>query len=177
MKYAPLSAILLLALACGDGKQEAAQQAAAADSAATAASARVLDLSANDMPLEIALPDAQLLGTDQDSIAWKEESGKLEVRAGEHFGISISEEPADIERLRGDLERDLLRKNTVLSSTPDRIIYKSEFPDDPGLVFIHFYLIVPAQGRTFIVQDLDAQRFNELDVTRMLDAVRAKAAA
>jgi hypothetical protein len=166
----------MLALACGDGKQEAAQLAAAAADSAAVTTSRKVDLGAHDMPLEIILPDAQLLGSDQDSVAWKEESGKLEVRAGEHFGLSISEEPADIERLKGDLERDLLRKNTVLRSGSDRIVYRSEFPDDPSLVFIHFYLIVQAQGRTFIVQDLDALRFNEQDVARMMDAVHAKVA-
>ncbi len=177
MKFAPLLAVLPLLLACGDGKQQAAQQAEAAADSATTTAIRVLDLASHDMPLEIALPDAPLLGSDQDSVVWKEGSGKLEVRAGEHFGLAISEEAADIERLKGDLERDLLLKNTILSSTPDRIVYKSEFPDDPSLVFVHFYLIVQAQGRAFIVQDLDAQRFSEQDVARMMEAVRAKAAA
>lgn len=172
MKHLFLSAVALLACACGDGKADAVKEAQAkADSLAAAAPANALDLGRYDLPLVLNMPDAQTLGGAETSLVWKDEAGKLEVRAGDHFGLWITEEPGDPARWKADLDRDLLKKNTVLSEQPDLLIYKSEFPDDASLVFIHFYRIVQAAGRTFVVQDMDGPRFNEQDVERMSQAL------
>jgi hypothetical protein len=68
------------------------------------------------------------------------------VQAGEHFGLVITEGPADMARLKGDLERDLLRKNTILQETPDLLIFRSEFPDDTTLTFHRFHRSVAFRG-------------------------------
>ena len=105
---------------------------------------------------------------------WKDETGILEVRAGDHFGLTISEEPGDIPRLKASLDRDLLRKNTLLQETPDLLTFRSEFPDDPTLVFMHFYQVVRAGDRTFVVQDVEDRPFNQQDIERMLAAISPK---
>jgi hypothetical protein len=156
--------ILALA-ACGDGKADAAQHLA--DQQDSTAASVVIDLSAHDMPLLLTPPDKQLTGGMDPTVIWKEEAGVLEVRAGDHFGLQISEEPGDLTRLKADLDRDLLRKNTVISETPEMLIYRSEFPDDPSLVFIHFHQVVKVGDRTFVAQDVQDLRFNEQDVKRM----------
>jgi hypothetical protein len=173
MKKMFLLACAAVLCACGDGKKDAADQMAG--EGAEVRPANAIDLASHELPLLLIPPDKQLLDGQEPQIAWKEEIGKLEVTAGEHFGLQISEEPADIGRLKADLDRDLLRKNTILKETPELVVYKSEFPDDSTLVFIHFYQIVKAGERTFVVEDIDAgKRFNEQDVERMTAAIAPK---
>ena len=94
------------------------------------------------LPLLLTAPDKELTGGADPSIIWKDETGTLAVGAGEHFGLEIREEPADIPRLKATLDRDLLRRNTVVREEPDLLVWRSEFPDDPSLVFIHFYRVL-----------------------------------
>ena len=54
----------------------------------------------------------------------------------------------------------MLQQNSILEESPDKIIYKSQFPDD-DLVFIHFQQIVTVGERTFVVRDADQGRFSE----------------
>ena len=54
------------------------------------------------------------------------------------------------------------------------MVYRSAFPDDPDLVFIHFYQVVRAGDRQFVVQDVDGLRFNEADVRTMRRSIVVK---
>ena len=169
MKHLIWALPLLGLAACGDGKADAAKQLAEQrDTTAPLA----IDLSAHDVPLLLTPPDKQLTGGADPKITWKEQAGVLEVRAGDHFGLQITEEAGDLARLKADLDRDLLKKNTVISETPELLIYRSEFPDDPSLVFIHFYQVLNTRGRTFVAQDVQDLRFNEQDVQRMATSLK-----
>lgn len=166
------SAILGLACvmsACGDGKSEAAElMAAAADSAHAAA---FVDLAPYHMPLVLEMPT----GAPATTMVWKDATGKLAVRAGDHFAIEISEAPADPGRVKADLERDLLKRNTIIRETPRLLIYRSEFPDDTMLVFHHFDRWLTTDGRSFHVEDVDdgiAYTLEEVD--RMAAAAHVK---
>ncbi len=171
MKHAhiPFIAVLLLT-ACGESQREATPTTLAPDSAATMLS---LDLAAQDMPLFVEVGDATTLGVETPTVRWNEEFGRVEVEAGDHFGITIMEDVADIARLKADLERDMLQKHTIIEEAPDRVLYRSQFPDD-ALVFAHFYQVVEVGGRVFVVQDRAEGHFNEADVARMLKAVRTQ---
>lgn len=171
MRTIPLLSGMIILLACGDGKQEAAQALAAADTIISTSLS--VDLNAQDMPLFVELGPADLLGIDAPTVRWNEEMGRMEVDGGEHFGIVITEETGDLPRLKADLERDMLQKHTVIEEAPDRLVYRSQFPDD-GLVFVHFYQVVQSGGRWFTVQDNEKGRFNEADVARMAKAVRTQ---
>ncbi|MBK8340175.1 MAG: hypothetical protein IPK99_09410 [Flavobacteriales bacterium] len=171
-RYALLLSIALIA-GCGDGKQDAVDRMAEEAAAADSATATVLDLSTYDTPLLVTPPDAQLLGGAKATAVWNEEFGRVEVRAGDHFALNIAEGPGDLARLKADLERDMLRKHTVIEETPDRIVYRSQFPDE-ALVSVHFLRVVQVAGRIFEVTDHDEGRFTEEDVRRMLVSVAAK---
>lgn len=153
--------------------------AAGTDSTGTAAAeGTVMDLAKFDVPLLLHAPDKQMTGGADPEVIWKDEIGKLEIIAGDHFGLHITEEPGDVARLKADLERDLLKKNTVIKDTPDLVVYRSEFPDDPSLVYVHFYQVVKAGNRVFTVEDIDGgKRFNEQDVERMSHAVSVNSPA
>lgn len=167
-----LSLLLATALAaCGNGTPEAAAPGTHSDT--TAATLLSVDLSAQDMPLFVELGDATLLGVQAPAVRWNEEMGRMEVDAGEHFGITIMEEAGDLARLKADLERDMLQKHTVIEESPEKLVFRSQFPDE-DLVFIHFYQMVSVGDRSFVVQDNEKGRFNEADVARMVKAVRTQ---
>ncbi|HRF79133.1 MAG TPA: hypothetical protein PL070_03510 [Flavobacteriales bacterium] len=166
--------VLLLGLsACGGN--DGVPEGEVVDSTATAAST-VLDLARYDAPLLVELGDMATLGVDTPTVKWNEEFGHLEVNAGEHFGLLITEEPGDLARLKADLDRDMLRKHTVIEETPEKLVYRSEFPDDAG-TYIHFYRMVQVGDRIFVVTDAEQRRFNEADVKRMSGSIKAKVAA
>lgn len=170
-----LGAVLALA-ACGDGKADAVrQEQQAAPPAPPRQTAQVLELEAFELPLAVGLPevDKPIEGTDSlyAQALWVEEFGHMLVRAGDRFALTIAEEPGDIQRLKADMERDMLQKHTVVEETPNLVIYRSEFPDSPDLVFMHFYKVVRALDREFVVEDAGQTRFNEADIRFMADAV------
>ncbi len=175
MKAPILFVWVFLAFACG-GPGGTQEQALPEEGNAVAATATVLDLAPYDTPLLVDLGDLATLGVDSPTVKWNEEFGRLEVSAGEHFGLLITEEPGDLARLKADLDRDMLRKHTVLEETPEKLVYRSEFPDDAG-TYIHFYRSVQVGDRTFVVTDADQVRFNEADVKRMAASIKAKVAA
>lgn len=166
-----LCASVLLLNACGGGKGEAAQQGTATRDSVPATTP--VDLSAQQLPLMLQLP----AGLPEPSILWKDQIGKLEVRAGDHFSLQLYEAPPSLDRLKADLDRDLLRKNTVVEETPGLLIYRSQFPDDSTLVFHHFSRTITVGDRSFQVEDLDADAPYSLEeIRRMAAAVQAKQA-
>ena len=172
MKKIVSLACMALLFACGDGKKDAAEQMTGQDYSPAVENA--IDLAKFELPLLLTV-DKQYLNGQEPQIVWKEEIGKLEVTSGDHFGLYITEEPADIQRKKDELDRDLVYESTIIKETPDVVVYKSVIPADSTLVFIHFYQIVKAGDRTFVVEDIDAgKRFNEQDVERMAAAVGPK---
>ena len=165
-------ACLLLLSGCGDGKADAAKKIATVADSIKASS--TIDLGQYHMPLAIQMP----VGLPVPTIAWKDEAGKLSVKSGDHFALEIFEAPADMDRLKADLERDLLKKNTIIQESPELLIYRSEFPDDSTLVFFHFHQLINAGDRSFVLVDAaDGTAFTHEDVLRMCGAVRAKSPA
>ena len=172
MKHLIPALVLMLITACGDAPP--ATEAIPETDSPSPSVAPTIDLSSHDLPLMLTPPDKQLTGGQEPTIVWKDETGTLEVRAGDHFGLMIREEPGDIARLKATLERDPLKNNAVLRETPDLLIYRSEFPDDPSLVFMHYCQVVHTGDRTFVVQDVDDGTFNQQDIERMMAAISPK---
>lgn len=174
MKVMFLIASIALFSSCGGGSPEPAAQQVDTTATNTAVST-VLDLAPFDTPLLVELGDLATLGVDSPTVKWNEEFGRLEVSAGEHFALHVVEEPGDLARLKADLDRDMLRKHTVIEETPEKLVYRSEFPDDAG-TYIHFYRIFQVGDRVFVVTDADQLRFNEADVRRMSGSLKTKEA-
>ena len=171
MKYVMPLAFLVVLGACGGGQSEAADQQVPADT--TAVASLVVDLAPHDVPFSLDLGDAATLGVDRVAVRFNEEFGWLEVRAGEHFALTIAEEPGDLARLKADLERDMLQRHSVVQETSELLVYRSQFPDE-DLTFVHFQRIVTLAGRTFVVRDAQGGRLNEADVTRMAGSIRTQ---
>ena len=164
-----LSALLT---SCGSNDTGTTEEQVTADSS-TIVPGNVIDLASFDVPFTVELGDITTLRVDTPEVHWNEEFGHLEVNAGEHFGLTITEEPADLARLKADLDRDMLREHTVMEETPAKLVYRSQFPDK-DLVFIHFYQLLHVGDRTFVIEDRVEGRFNEADIARMVMAVHPK---
>ncbi|MCC6840921.1 MAG: hypothetical protein IT230_12260 [Flavobacteriales bacterium] len=165
----PVVAFTLLMSSCGDGKADAVKQMAAVADSIKAAS--TIKLAEHHLPLSVQVP----VGLPAATVLWKDEVGKLSVRAGDHFALEIYEAPADMDRLKADLDRDLLKKNTILEDKPELLIYRSEFPDDSTLVFHHFNRSIAVGDRTFQVEDLrEGEPFSLQDIRRMAAAVQGE---
>ncbi|MBK6341589.1 MAG: hypothetical protein IPF41_03095 [Flavobacteriales bacterium] len=156
-----------LLIACG---QQSADQASTIEQVAPSLA---VDLAGHGFPLTVELGDAATLGVDSPTVRWNEDMGQLELHAGERFSILVTEESGDIARLKADLERDQLRTSAIIEEQPDRLIWRSTFPDE-DIVFVHFYRVIQVDGRSFVVQDDDRSRFSEADVSRMVAAVRTQ---
>lgn len=168
LSFASVAAVLLIS-SCGDGKADAAKKIAAVADSIKAAN--TIDLAEHHLPLTVQVP----VGLPAATVLWKDEVGKLSVKAGDHFALEIYEAPPDMDRLKADLDRDLQKENTILEDKPDLLIYRSEFPDDSTLVFFHFHQLIHVGGRSFVVDDADdGNAFTEDDVRHMAKAVRAK---
>lgn len=167
MRAALICAFAIL-ISCGDPSPDVDLQ-----NQMTAPTSLAVDLDGSGFPLTVELGDPTTFGVDSAQVKWNEEAGQLEVRAGDRFGILITEEPGDLARLKADLQRDQLRTSTIVEEKPDRMVWRSTFPDEE-IVFVHFYRVVEADGRMFVVQDDDHGRYSEADVYRMVDAVRTK---
>lgn len=165
---------LPLLFACGGPADNTASDAAGDPSADASATPAVVDLGPWDVPLNVVPPDRP---GDSLQVIWNEEFGHLEVSAGEHFTLIITEGPGDVARLKADLGRDLLRTHEVLREEPGLLVYRSAFPDDPDLVFVHAYQVLEMGDRSFVVETHPQGRFNEADVEAMVRAVVPKEAA
>ena len=163
-------AMLALFAACGRSGGSSADTPPADSTATTQqVSGNVLDLSQFDMPLLVNVPEKGVAPL----AVMNEELGQLEVRAGDHFGLAIKEMEPDFPRLKADLERDMLLKNTIVQEAPELLLYRSEYPNEAG-VFMHFMQMVKSGARTFVVEDLQNGRFNEADAKEMIAAVMPK---
>jgi hypothetical protein len=132
----------------------------------------MVDLSSHDLPLRLSAPDAQATMGAALAIRQNEERGWLEIDRGEHFMLRISEtEGNDLARLKEDLQRDQLRKATVIDERPGLLLYKLEFPADPSLVFVHFLREIAVGDRHFVVESAPDKTFNESDAWRMIAAI------
>ncbi|MCB9168836.1 MAG: hypothetical protein H6597_03410 [Flavobacteriales bacterium] len=164
---------LVVLCSCGNGKSDVAHRMASLDSLAQEhpeAQVQAVELNAYDIPLQLVLPEMLAEQGDSLQVHWSEEFGRLEVRAGDHFALNITEGFGDIGRLKADLGRDMLQKNTIVRDQPDRLVYRSTFPDG-DLVFVHFLRVITVGDRTFEVTDAEGGRYNEADVDRMMNAV------
>lgn len=177
MKKALAALLVLIVASCGDPPRPTIGANPVDTLAAVAIpSDTVVDLAAFDLPLKLTAPDAEAALGVPLTIRVNDERGWVEVDRGEHFRLCISEVDGDeLARLKADLQRDQLRKATVITERPDLLLYKQEFPADPSLVFVHFLRKVNVGGRQFTVESAPDGRFNEADAWRMIASIAAGA--
>ena len=164
--------VALALIACGDGKADAVNDRESIDAAS--GRTKVVDLAAYDLPFTVMFPDQRSLTDTVPTLGWNEEQGWFGAKLGERFNLRIIEGPADLGRLKRDLDNDLLRTHTLITDQSDLVIYRSEYPDDPSLVFIHFFQVVAHDGRQFVIESDPEGQFNEADIRQMVEAVKAK---
>jgi hypothetical protein len=106
-----------------------------------------VELSKYGKPFSLFVPD-----TSKNPFSVSEEgSGALIVKAGSSFAISISEETADLQLKRMDIESDEINKfSAYLVNEPNAILWESAITEPE----YHFVLNAKVAGRDFSFQDV-----------------------
>lgn len=128
-----------------------------------------LDLSQYGLNVTLMVPDSSI-GTLE---VMAQSYGDIEVRVGTFFQIKIAP-GGDIALKKSDLESDLLFKTTILSETPELLIYKSDLPDG-SKSYHHFYMIKKVLGANYEIRDIEesGESFSEAIVKKMVEAANS----
>lgn len=127
-----------------------------------------LDLSKYGKPFSIFVPDTI---TSKLSIEEKV-NGALEIRVGNHFGISINEQAADIELKKQDIKEDEVNKlKTFLVENPNAIMWQSAITNDE----YHFLINQKIGNAEYSFEDIlssESKNFSKDAVQKMFDSCK-----
>lgn len=146
---------------CGDKKKD--QEAIVAPQGM-----HVLDLSKYGKPFAIFVPDtvAQKLEITQQTY------GALDIRVGKNFGISINEQPADIELKKKDIKEDEVNKfKSFVAEEPNAIFWESEITQ-PEYHFIMNQKVGNAEYSFEEIKNNEAEPFSKDAVQKMFDSAK-----
>lgn len=126
-----------------------------------------IDLSSYGISAIIAVPDTITSPLEINTSS----SGEIEVLSGNTFQLMIAE-GGDLELKKSDISSDLLYKATVISETPNSLIYKMELPDG-SMTFHHFYSVIEINGTSYEVNDVaTGESFSQKAVENMLESAK-----
>lgn len=157
------SAALLIGTlnSCGDKKKE--QEAIVAPQGM-----HVLDLTRYGKPFAIFVPDtvASKLEIVQQTY------GALDIKVGKNFGISINEQPADIELKKKDIREDEVNKfKSFVTEEPNAIFWESEITQ-PEFHFIINQKVGNAEYSLEDIKNTESEPFGKDAVQKMFDSAK-----
>jgi hypothetical protein len=146
---------------CGDKKKD--QEAIVAPQGM-----HVLDLSKYGKPFVIFVPDtvAAKLEVVQQTY------GALDIKVGKTFGISINEQPADIELKKKDIKEDEVNKfKSFVTEEPNAIFWESEITQ-PEYHFIINQKVGNAEYSIEDIKNTESEPFGKDAVQKMFDSAK-----
>jgi len=122
-----------------------------------------LNLNKYGKQFSIYVPD-----TLKEKLEIKEQSwGALEIKIGNGFYISISEDPGDIELLKSDIQsNDVNVFKSYIINEPQTLMWESYIVKPE----FHFYTIQKATGNSYVIQDVvpaNGEPFSKADIEKM----------
>jgi len=125
-----------------------------------------LDLSKYGKPFSIFVPD-----TISSKLSIEEKvNGALEIRVGNHFGISINEQAGDIELKKQDIKEDEVNKlKTFIVENPNAIMWQSAITNDE----YHFLINQKIGTAEYSFEDIlsaESKNFSKDAVQKMFDS-------
>ncbi|MFO0322128.1 MAG: hypothetical protein ACK504_06855 [Bacteroidota bacterium] len=128
----------------------------------------VLDLSKYGKPFSIFIPDTVSEKLNVVEQSW----GALEIKVGNGFHISITEDPGDITLLKSDItSNDVNIFKSYIINEPQTILWESAIT---GPEF-HFYTIQKIAGSSYVFQDVvptDGEPLGKAQIQKMLDSAK-----
>lgn len=125
--------------------------------------------------------DFKMMVPDEDhakatpELSFNEGAGYYELRVGERFWFTITEDEPDFEMKKADLNDDLLFKNDFLKDEDGLLIYESTLPDE-SKSFVRFYMVKEIGGRKFIFEDEKMGEFTRGNIDKMVNAINTMVA-
>ena len=125
-----------------------------------------LDLSAQGLPLTITVPDSSKGKLEMVVQSW----GATEIKVGKNFEVSISESEGDIALAKSDIAgNDVNKFKRYLVDEPTAILWESQITDPE----FHFYTIVKAGDKTYVIEDIKGDMFSESDTKIMVESAKS----
>jgi len=125
-----------------------------------------LDLTPQGLPISITIPDSSKGKMD---ITVKS-SGATEIKVGKTFAISISEGEGDITLMKSDIAgNDVNKFKRYVVDEPTSILWESAITDASEF---HFYTVVKAGEKSYLVEDIKGEMFSEEATKKMLESAK-----
>lgn len=127
-----------------------------------------LDLSKYGKPFTIFVPDSTVGKMEIIEQTW----GALEIRIGNSFQLSITEDPGDLELRKTDIKGDEVNKfKSFIVEEEGTIMWESEITKPE----FHFYSIQKLGTATYVFEDIksaETEPFSKESVQKMLDSAK-----
>lgn len=132
------------------------------------------DLSEHGFDLSIMVPEKDPNKGIRPAKFELDERGRLQVKAGKGFGMSILEgaplqdmdaKKEDIKNMNQALETDFVKEEEGL------LIYKHAIPGSEKEMF-HFFLVHEVDGMDYVIESLAEGEFTEKQVKRMIESAK-----
>ena len=127
-----------------------------------------LDLSKYGKPFTIFVPDSTIGKMQIIEQTW----GALEIRIGNSFQLSITEDPGDLELRKTDIKGDEVNRfKSFIVEEEGTIMWESEITKPE----FHFYSIQKLGNSTYVFEDIksaEAEPFSKESVQTMLDSAK-----
>jgi hypothetical protein len=127
------------------------------------------DMTENGLAYKLMVPNEDRAKSSPE-LSFNENSGYYELRVGERFWFTITEDEPDFELKKADLNDDLLFKNEFLKDEDGLLIYKSTLPDE-SKSFVRFYMVKELGGSKFIFEDEKMGEFTRGNIDNMVNAI------
>ncbi len=128
----------------------------------------VLDLSKYGKPFALFIPDTNNAKLEITEQSW----GALEIKVGNGFAVSISEEEADFNLRKADIKSDEVNRfKSFVVEEPTTIFWESEITKPE----FHFISIQKIGSNAYTFEDIkstEAEPFGKESIQKMLDAVK-----
>ncbi|MDZ4822489.1 MAG: hypothetical protein SH856_03420 [Flavobacteriales bacterium] len=117
----------------------------------------------------------EFLSANPADIHFNDASGELEMKAGEDFGLVMTEGKPNLAYIKKDLEEDLMWKVKMVENDSRKIVYQRHLPDGSAYL-MQFIQHIQLAGKDYTVRTAPQGSFNEqqLEVMRkVVDSMNA----
>ncbi|MEY3398318.1 MAG: hypothetical protein RL220_912 [Bacteroidota bacterium] len=101
-----------------------------------------------------------------------ENTGELDINAGDNFGLRVIQESRSVEQFRQDMQAMSLFSMRIVEETPELLIYQTLLPDGTAH-FFHIYATRIINGVPYTIRSAPESDFTEADVVRMKEALNS----
>ena len=125
-----------------------------------------VDLTSYGLPVTINLPDSTKGKLEIEAAA----DGTIKIKVRKAFQISLYEDPGDITLKKSDIAGDEVKKlQKYVIDEPTTILYETLITEPE----FHFYTIVKAGDKSYVVEDIVGEIFSEEAAKTMLESAKS----